>query len=123
MASCPTARKSASGKGSIAEQLVDHQVDVLLGGGMDRFTQPIEDASETVLAYATSTWGYRSVTTETELDAITDLSDGPVIGLFAPSNMTPKYLPLVATPPSPARARRTRAASRPTRAPSPTSPR
>ena len=59
MAACPTARKSASGKGSIAEQLVDNQVDVLLGGGLDRFTQPLEDASETVLGYATSTWGYR----------------------------------------------------------------
>ena len=99
MAACPTARKSVGGKGSIAEQLVDNQVDVLLGGGLDRFTQPLEDASETVLDYATMKWGYRSVTTAAELDAITDLSDGPVLGLFAPSNMTPKYLPLVATPP------------------------
>ena len=99
MAACPTARKSVAGKGSIAEQLVDNQVDVLLGGGMDRYTQPLEDESERVLDYATKKWGYRPVTTAAELDAITDLSGGPVLGLFAPSNMTPKYAPLVATPP------------------------
>lgn len=99
MATCPTARRSAGGKGSIAEQLVDNQVDVLLGGGMGRFAQPLEDGSQTVLGYAMEKWGYRSVTTEDGLEAVTDLSDGPVLGLFATSNMTPKYLPLVATPP------------------------
>ena len=34
---CPTETKAAGGLGSIAEQTVDHQVDVVLGGGRDRF--------------------------------------------------------------------------------------
>jgi alkaline phosphatase len=33
MASCPQDKKSAGGPGSIAEQQIDHHVDVLLGGG------------------------------------------------------------------------------------------
>ena len=37
MAACPTETKGAGGLGSIAEQEVDHKVDVLLGGGRDRF--------------------------------------------------------------------------------------
>jgi len=99
MASCPTALRSAGGRGSIAEQLVDARVDVLLGGGSGRYTQTLEDGSGSVLAHATTTQGYRPVTTAAELDAVTDLQDGPVLGLFTPSNMTPTYLPLVATPP------------------------
>ena len=99
MAACPRARKSVSGKGSIAEQLVDNQVDVLLGGGLDRFTQPLEDASRRCWPTPRARGATAPSPTETELDAITDLSDGPVLGLFAAGNMTPKYLPLVATPP------------------------
>ena len=37
MTSCPTERKAVGGPGSIAEQTVDHRVDVLLGGGKGRF--------------------------------------------------------------------------------------
>jgi alkaline phosphatase/streptomycin-6-phosphatase len=39
MAACPTEIKTAGGLGSIAEQEVDHKVDVLLGGGRGRFEQ------------------------------------------------------------------------------------
>jgi alkaline phosphatase len=42
MAACPQDRKSAGGPGSIAEQQVDHHVDVLLGGGKGRFDQTID---------------------------------------------------------------------------------
>ena len=42
MGSCPAARKANGGKGSIAEQLVDNKIDVLLGGGRNRFTQNID---------------------------------------------------------------------------------
>src|SRR3954467_3906345 len=38
---CPKETKAAGGLGSIAEQTVDHKVDVVLGGGRNRFTQPI----------------------------------------------------------------------------------
>ena len=37
MAACPTETKAAGGLGSIAEQEVDHKIDVLLGGGRARF--------------------------------------------------------------------------------------
>ena len=38
---CPTETKAAGGLGSIAEQTVDHKVDVVLGGGRNRFQQPL----------------------------------------------------------------------------------
>jgi alkaline phosphatase len=41
MAACPTETKAAGGLGSIAEQAVDHQIDVILGGGRARFEQTI----------------------------------------------------------------------------------
>jgi alkaline phosphatase len=98
MAACQSARKSVGGLGSIAEQLVDNKVDVLLGGGTNRFAKMLEDNSETVLSYAQSKRGYRSVGTAAELDGITSLAGGPVLGLFSPSHMTRKYAPLVAVP-------------------------
>lgn len=98
MATCPTALKSAGGSGSIAEQLVDNEVDVLLGGGLGRFSQPLEGSADTVLDYARDDKGYRYVANATELDAVTSLTGGPVLGLFAGANMTPKYQPLLATP-------------------------
>ena len=55
MAACPTETKAAGGLGSIAEQEVDHKVDVLLGGGRTRFTQTIDrwpDAGKTVVQSA-----------------------------------------------------------------------
>lgn len=97
MATCPTALKSAGGRGSIAEQLVDHKVDVLLGGGANRYAQTLEGSTTSVLDYAKNSKGYRSVGTAAELDAITSLSGGPVLGLFTGGNMTRKYAPLVAT--------------------------
>ena len=51
IASCPQDKKSAGGPGSIAEQQVDHHVDVLLGGGRQRFEQTVDggpDAGRTV---------------------------------------------------------------------------
>lgn len=98
MAQCDYARKANGGKGSIAEQLVDNELDVILGGGLSRYTQAT-DAGPTVLDYATSTKGYRHVANATDLNAITSLSGGPVLGLFANGNMTPRYSPLVATAP------------------------
>lgn len=98
MASCPSARKSAGGKGSIAEQLVDNEVDVLLGGGLDRYSQAT-DAGPTVLDYAQQQHGYRVLEDKADLEAVTSLDDGPVLGLFAGGNMTPMYKPLVATAP------------------------
>lgn len=97
MATCASAKKPAGGKGSVAEQLVDSGTDVMLGGGLNRFTQAT-DAGPTVQAYATAK-GYRGVGDKAGLEAITSLEDGPVLGLFSGGNMTPRYQPLVATPP------------------------
>src|SRR5262249_17475377 len=44
MTPCPGEAKPA-GLGSIAEQTVDHRVDVLMGGGRQRFDQPTVDGS------------------------------------------------------------------------------
>ncbi len=98
MATCLTAKKAAGGKGSISEQLVDNKIDVLMGGGKNRYVQAT-DAGPTVLSYAQSAHNYRLVENAAQLDAVTSLAGGPVLGLFAPVNMTPMYNPLVATAP------------------------
>ncbi|MDO9457417.1 alkaline phosphatase [Nocardioides sp.] len=97
MTVCAVEKKSAGGLGSVAEQLVDHEIDVLLGGGKNRFAQAT-DAGPTVLADA-ATKGYRLVEDKAALDAVTSLEAGPVLGLFTGGNMTPRFNPLVATPP------------------------
>jgi alkaline phosphatase len=104
MAGCPSALKASGGKGSIAEQLVDNEVDVLMRGAAARYAQatepaPAPGAGRTVLQYAKDEYGYRDVDTASEMNAITSLSGGPVLGLFAQVNMTPMYQPLVASPP------------------------
>lgn len=97
MTSCASEKKSAGGLGSVAEQLVDHEIDVLLGGGKQRFAQAT-DAGSTPLADAQAK-GARLVETETALNAVTSLDAGPVLGLFTNGNMTPRYNQLVATAP------------------------
>lgn len=75
------------GPGSIAEQEVDHGVAVLLGGGRQRFQQPIAggpDADKTVIESA-QRQGYTVVNTGQELAAV---SPGQkVLGLFSQGNM------------------------------------
>src|SRR4051794_40706492 len=44
---CPTETKAAGGLGSIAEQTVDHKVDVVLGGGRNRFQKVIAGGPDT----------------------------------------------------------------------------
>jgi alkaline phosphatase/streptomycin-6-phosphatase len=88
MAACPTETKAAGGLGSIAEQQIDHRVDVLLGGGRARFEQPITggpDAGKTVVQSAQGK-GYQYVTDAAGLAAANDRK--PVLGLFHPSNMS-----------------------------------
>ena len=99
MAACVEAKKSNGGKGSIAEQLVDSGVDVLMGGGKQRYDQPTDAGNgETVLSYAQDEKDYRLVEDENALDAVTSLDDGPVLGLFTAGNMTPMNQPLTAAP-------------------------
>jgi alkaline phosphatase/streptomycin-6-phosphatase len=88
MGACPKETKAASGLGSIAEQEVDHRVDVLLGGGRGRFEQKITggpDSGKTVIESAQSK-GYQYVTDAPGLGAVS--SKKPVLGLFNSGNMS-----------------------------------
>jgi len=89
MGACPTETKAAGGPGSIAEQEVDHQVDVLLGGGRARFEQGIAGgpfAGRTVVEQAQAQ-GYRYVTDAAGLAAVAG-AGRPVLGLFSRGNMS-----------------------------------
>jgi alkaline phosphatase len=94
---CPSEAKGAGGLGSIAEQQVDHLLDVNLGGGRNRYLQTLDGSTSTVIDYAKGK-GYNYVQTATELDAVSSLGKGPVLGLFTPGNMTTEFKPLIAAP-------------------------
>lgn len=88
MVACPLEVKP-KGPGSIAEQEIDHGVDVLLGGGRNRFNQVIGSggkAGKTVVKAAEEK-GYRYVTDAEGLNLVPDASK-PVLGLFAGGNMS-----------------------------------
>jgi len=100
MNNCAGERKGAGGLGSIAEQEVDHKVDVLLGGGRNRFTATIPDgpdAGKTVVDSA-QRQRYQYVTDAAGLAAVTnkgprsffsgDRDPKPVLGLFTGGNMS-----------------------------------
>ena len=92
---CPTETKAAGGLGSIAEQTVDTKVDVVLGGGRNRFLQPLAAGGTTnVVDYAKSK-GYQYVENAAGLEAVK--SGKPVLGLFHPSNMTTEWTGPIAT--------------------------
>src|ERR1700761_607262 len=88
MGACPTETKSSGGLGSIAEQEVDHKVDVLLGGGRARFTAKVAGGpydGKTVVEEAVAQ-GYRYVTDADGLSSVA--ANKPVLGLFNDSNMS-----------------------------------
>src|SRR6185295_1380444 len=88
MAACPQDKKSAGGPGSIAEQEVDHHVDVLLGGGKQRFDQLIDGGTyqgKTVIQSAIAQ-GYAVVTTTAQLAKVKP--GKRVLGLFNKGNMS-----------------------------------
>jgi alkaline phosphatase len=89
MDDCASEKKDVGGLGAIAEQEVDHKVDVLLGGGRNRFEQTItggDDAGQTVVESAQGK-GYRYLT---DADGLAELkhSRKPVLGLFSAGNMS-----------------------------------
>ena len=107
MSNCASERKGAGGLGSIAEQEVDHKVDVLLGGGRNRFTATIPDgpdAGKTVVESA-QRQRYQYVTDAAGLAAVTnkgprpffdrdrghDRDPKPVLGLFNTGNMSVEW--------------------------------
>lgn len=95
MTSCPNETKAKGGLGSIAEQSVDHKVDVLFGGGKGRFDEtggPIAggvDNGKTVIESA-QRQGYTLVTKTGQLLKLTN-RNLPVLGLFNAGNMTTEW--------------------------------
>ncbi len=97
MATCSVYKKANGGPGSIAEQEVDTQVDVLMGGGYSRFAQTIDGGpflSKSVLDQATAR-GYTIARTAEQLRNITS---GRVLGLFANGNMDLEWRGAIANP-------------------------
>lgn len=87
MATCGVYRKSNGGPGSIAEQMVDHKVDVLMGGAFARFAQTIAGGpfdGQTVLGEAQAQ-GYTLVRNTNELR---NINNQQVLGLFNDGNMS-----------------------------------
>ncbi|MFI6565036.1 alkaline phosphatase [Streptomyces sp. NPDC050534] len=87
MANCPTDTIAAGGPGSIAEQSVNHKVDVLLGGGKQRFDQKVTDGAYKGLTVSQQAQklGYQVVTDSAGLKRVK--SGKPVLGLFASGNV------------------------------------
>src|SRR5262245_44793940 len=103
MATCPNETKAMGGLGSIAEQTVDHGVDVLMGGGKQRFDQTMTGgpfSGQTVTQQAASQ-GYTVATDQAGLDAAQP--GQKFLGLFATGNMDLEWTGPLAKPyPGPA---------------------
>ncbi|MDT0453012.1 alkaline phosphatase [Streptomyces hesseae] len=87
MKACPNDTVAKGGPGSIAEQSVNHKVDVLLGGGKARFDQKITEGryqGMTVTQQAQKL-GYQIVTDAKGLSSAR--AGKPVLGLFADGNV------------------------------------
>lgn len=97
MATCGPYKKENGGPGSIAEQTVDHHVNVLLGGGRARFAQTITGGphvGKTVIQSA-QLQGYTVALDAAQLGAA---SSDRVLGLFNDGNMSLEWGGLQATP-------------------------
>lgn len=81
---CSQHLKSRGGRGSIAEQLAESTLDVLLGGGRKHFSPPAEGSSDSVATLARSR-GFRSIETAEEL-ALARPGER-LLGLFADSTL------------------------------------
>ncbi|MFI9305630.1 alkaline phosphatase [Streptomyces triculaminicus] len=87
MKACPNDTVAKGGPGSIAEQSVNHKVDVLLGGGKARFDQKITEGRYRGLTVTQQAekLGYQVVT---DSKGLTSARSGkPVLGLFADGNV------------------------------------
>src|SRR4051812_40487523 len=87
MANCLPSKKENGGPGSIAEQSVDHHVNVLLGGGLARFQQPITGGPHVGKSVVESAQlqGYRVVFDAANLAGA---NGDRVLGLFNAGNMS-----------------------------------
>ncbi|HEY7289752.1 MAG TPA: alkaline phosphatase [Vicinamibacterales bacterium] len=97
MSTCGPSKKENGGLGSIAEQSVDHHVNVLLGGGKQRFDQTITGGPHVGKSVIQSAQmqGYNVVLDATSLQ----MANGPrVLGLFNAGNMSLEWSGLLAAP-------------------------
>ncbi|GAB1339620.1 alkaline phosphatase [Streptomyces sp. E-15] len=87
MAKCSKDAIAAGGPGSIAEQSVNHKVDVLFGGGKQRFDQKVTDGRYKGLTVTEQAkkLGYQVVTDSASMKGAK--AGKPVLGLFAPGNV------------------------------------
>lgn len=91
MAKCPTDTIAKGGPGSIAEQSVSHKVDVLIGGGKQRFDQKVTDGAykgQTVTEQAQKL-GYQVVTDSAGLKSAK--AGKPVLGLLSSGNVPTEW--------------------------------
>lgn len=91
MKRCRSFRKSAGGLGSIAEQSIEHRVDVMLGGGRARYEQALDHgpAKGSTLIDVARERGDQVVTSANELAKVE--STGAVLGLFAAADLDPEW--------------------------------
>ena len=88
MANCPQDIKSAGGPGSIAEQSIERNIDVLLGGGKQRYDQKIDGgqfAGKTVVE-AAEAQGYQVIADASGLQSAQ--AGTKLLGLFNSGNMS-----------------------------------
>ncbi|WP_046732239.1 alkaline phosphatase [Streptomyces humi] len=87
MAKCAKDTIAAGGPGSIAEQSVNHKVDVLIGGGKQRFDQTVTDGKYKGLTVTQQAQklGYQVVTDSAGLKNAK--AGKPVLGLLASGNV------------------------------------
>ncbi len=93
MKNCPQYKKSAGGPGSIAEQLIDHKIHVLMGGGLQRYQQIIDggpDEGKNVIASAEAQ-GYKLITNAQELTEVHLEPQQRLLGLFNDGNMSMEW--------------------------------
>ena len=80
---CSRYKKANGGRGSIAEQIAESEMDIVLGGGRDHFAVVAETISESVMALAVQS-GFTVIIDKAQLQAS---SGGRVLGLFAPEHL------------------------------------
>lgn len=82
---CEKDLRQNGGQGSIAEQLAASDVNVLLGGGLKHFQQPVSSDSNRNSLDIAREQGYQVVTRKDQLDAAKP--DRKLLGLFAPGTL------------------------------------
>lgn len=80
---CDTDSKTNGGPGSIAEQLIESQASVILGGGTKHFDQNSDSDGQPLLSKA-ETAGFRVVR---DREALLTSQNDRLLGLFSPSTM------------------------------------